>query len=324
MATVLDHVQNSLPRSSVYDFAQSTDIFVSQRFAEVYPDTNASDYSFATDKKITFMLSSPQKTQMCDLRSHYLKFILTTTDANGDDTGHNGIAEPISNIINQVVIRCGDTVVEDIRHYNNLNSCMQRILLGRAQKKSNWQSGWDLGEGDPESDTHAMNCLRAQAGGIGGQQYTLKLNMSGVMNAEVLQSMYYMPLMIDLYLEDPRKCGVSYSDGAQALTNYKISNVRICATILEVNPLYTKSFEEALLGSDGQRGIRFPIETFYNYYSDISGDKSYFIKVPKRFVRTIFSAPVVKAYELDGVRDAFKIQAGHETNKKGIIGIEIL
>jgi len=99
--TINDHVQNTLPRSSVYDFKTGSDLFISQTFAEIYPDTNANAYSYAGDKKITFMLSSPQKNQFCDLRSHYIKFNLTTNHAKA------AVAEPMANIIEQLVIRAG-------------------------------------------------------------------------------------------------------------------------------------------------------------------------------------------------------------------------
>ena len=104
--SINDHVQNTLPRSSVYAFKNASDLFISQRFAELFPDTNANNYSYAGDKKITFMLSSPQKNQFCDLRSHYIKFNLTLTDA-ADANQVSGIAEPMVNIIDQLVIRAG-------------------------------------------------------------------------------------------------------------------------------------------------------------------------------------------------------------------------
>ena len=103
--SINDHISNTLPRSSVYDFKMGSDLFVRQDFVEVYPDTNAREYSFNGDKKITFMLSSPQKNIFCDLRSHYIKFRLTLEDTNGTATG--GLAEPASNIVEQLIIRCG-------------------------------------------------------------------------------------------------------------------------------------------------------------------------------------------------------------------------
>jgi len=260
--TINDHVQNTLPRSSVYDFKLGSDLFISQQFAEIYPDTNANNYSYAGDKKITFMISSPQKNVFADLRSHFIKFNLTCEDSAAGAVA--GIAEPMANIIEQVVIRAGDTVIEDIRHYNNLNSAFQRTLLPRDSKTANWHQGWDAAEGDSTAADHAFNPTLAQGGCKSGQQYCIKLSLSGVMNNEVLQSCKYCPLMIDLYLADPRKVGIRYSNQATTLASYSISNVRLCLTLLETNPLYVKSFEEAMGGADGTKGIRWPFDTWWN------------------------------------------------------------
>ena len=229
------------------------------------------------------------------------------------------------NIIEQLVISAGDTVVEDIRHFNNLTSAFQRTLLGRDQKKANWQAGWDLTDSPVATvgaADHTANCAVDNGGGKSGKQYCIKLSLSGIMNNEVLQSMYYMPLMIDIYLADPRKVGIRYSDAAQGLGSYEVSNPRMCITILETNPLYVQSFVSAMGGSDGTKGIRFPFDTLYNYYRDVDGDIAYWIKIPKRFVRGIYSAPAIKARETNGQLDAFGYKSGQGNGNKGIVEIE--
>ena len=96
--SVNDHIQNTLPRSSVYSFAQGSDLFIRQDFAEIYPDNSAGagGYTYNGDKKITFILASPQKNMFSDLRSHAIKFKLQCTDTNGGNVA--GIAEPAERI----------------------------------------------------------------------------------------------------------------------------------------------------------------------------------------------------------------------------------
>ena len=73
-----------------------------------------------------------------------------------------------------------------------------------------------------------------------------------------------------------------------------------------------------MAGGDGTRGIRYPLDTFYNYYRDVDGDMAYWIKIPKRFCRGIYSSPAIKSRETDaGVADAFGYSAGEGNGNKG-------
>ena len=111
MDTVMDGVQNALPRSAVHDFHIGTGLFTGMRHAEIMADNGGSgEFKFSANKKITFQLSSPSKFEMIDLRSHFIKFDLELEDSKGGQDGCS-IAEPIESIINQVVIRAGDVVV---------------------------------------------------------------------------------------------------------------------------------------------------------------------------------------------------------------------
>ena len=142
--SISDHVQNGLPRSSVYDFVQGTgDIFIRSDDVEIMPSTNADTYSYNENKKISFELSNPSDNLYVDLRSHYIKFNIAVTDAGeeGDDGTSGGIAEPMANIVDELVIKCGDQTVEQIRHYNNLQSAFNRILIGDRSVKKNLLAG---------------------------------------------------------------------------------------------------------------------------------------------------------------------------------------
>lgn len=182
--TINDHIQNTLPRSSVYSFSQGSDLFIRQDFIEVYPDNSAGagGYTFNGDKKITFILASPQKNMFSDLRSHCIKFKLQCTDAAAGNIA--GIAEPAGESwIDSVVIRIGDQVVENIRYYNHLACSMRRTLMDRNCKKSNWIEGWDIQtatDAQFQTEDRTMNPTLANGGGVHNKEYIMKLNLSGI------------------------------------------------------------------------------------------------------------------------------------------------
>ena len=108
-----------------------------------------------------------------------------------------------------------------------------------------------------------------------------------------------MPLTIDIFLSDPRKCGIQFSDQAQALQSYNIIKPRLLITTLETNPLYVQSLVQAMVDKENP-GIRYPFDTWYNFQKDIDGDHEYFIKIPKKYVRGIYLAPHRRAAQNDG------------------------
>ncbi len=147
MSSILDHVEQAVPRATVYGAMRGSPVFIGKYFREVNPASNATDYQWSKgERRISFVVASPDKTIFNDLRSAYLKLDISgissssTADANGTIFK---ITEPASNFIERIVIKMNGTVIEDISRFDYLTSFFKRKLLTRDQKNARTREGWD-------------------------------------------------------------------------------------------------------------------------------------------------------------------------------------
>jgi len=142
MSSILDHVEQAVPRATVYGAMKGSPVFIGKYFREVNAASNAQSYSWTSgERKITFILASPDKTIFNDMRSAYLR--VDIADVTGTAVNKIKISEPASNIIGRIVIKMNGTVVEDISDFDRLQSFFKRSLLKREEKNARGREGWD-------------------------------------------------------------------------------------------------------------------------------------------------------------------------------------
>jgi len=310
MSSILDHVEQAVPRATVYGAMKGSPVFIGKYFREINPSSNATEYNYTGgERKITFIVASPDKTIFHDLRSAYLRFKIATLAAN------NKVSEPASNIFERIVVKMNGTVVEDISRLDYLTSAFKNKLLTREQKNARKREGYDyqvlkgktlaVAAGtDAGGSKFAYECdadgIRAvaenskfEASGKQGDELCIKLDMSGIMNVQQLLSGYYSPLEIELYIQDPNiSCELlsGASDGARA-SNIVIQNPRLCMEQIVMSPEYVSAFESALLSNSNAQGIQIPFSTYYTYSTDIKAtDQTFWVRKPVRYLRSIYWA----------------------------------
>ena len=75
MSSILDHVEQAVPRATVYGAMKGSPVFIGKYFREINPASNATEYRYGGgERRITFVVASPDKTIFNDLRSAYLRF----------------------------------------------------------------------------------------------------------------------------------------------------------------------------------------------------------------------------------------------------------
>ncbi len=141
MSSILDHVEQAVPRATVYGAMKGSPVFIGKYFREINPASNATQYDYTSgERRINIVVASPDKTIFNDLRSAYLRFDLSLPESNDK---HFKITEPASNFIERIVIKMNGTVVEDISRFDRLTSFFKRKLLTRSQKNARTREGWD-------------------------------------------------------------------------------------------------------------------------------------------------------------------------------------
>jgi len=145
MSSILDHVEQAVPRATVYGAMKGSPVFIGKYFREINPASNAPSYKWSNgERRISFVVASPDKTIFNDLRSCYLRLdvaLTSSSDAAGDNKVK--ISEPASNCIGRIVIKMNGTVVEDISDFDRLQSFFKRSLLKRDEKNARGREGWD-------------------------------------------------------------------------------------------------------------------------------------------------------------------------------------
>ncbi len=318
MSSILDHVEQAVPRATVYGAMKGSPVFIGKYFREINPASNSTKYDWKTgNRKITFVVASPDKTIFNDYRSAYLRFNLAEVSAvlaEGENqsafNNHFKISEPVSNIIERIVIKMNGTVVEDISNFDRLTSFFKRKLLTRDQKNARTREGYDYIRQTPSgsypviaANANATAALAVNEGAgdalgyitqtnvTGATRLCAKLDLSGIMNSQQLLSGYYSPLEIDLYLQDPRiavQAGSSRSATDSVCDNYTIEEPRLCIDQIVMSPEYVSAFEAALLANSSAQGIQIPFTTYYTYVQRIKGDATYWIRKPVRYLKAIY------------------------------------
>ena len=335
MSSILDHVEQAVPRATVYGAMKGSPVFIGKYFREVNPSSNATNYNYSNgDRRISFVIASPDKTVFNDMRSCYLRCNIQPVDVGGVAGQNTGLAEPASNIIERIVIKMNGTVVEDISRLDHLTSFFKRSLLTREQKNAREREGWaHYAQGDADTaDPQAQNgngCLVPAPRGSSGVRATgngryisglcLKLDMSGIMNVQQLLSGYYSPLEIDLYLQAPETCGVAYVDAAadNALANYVVQRPRLCIEQVVMSPEYVSAFEAALLANSSAQGIQIPFTTYYTYETDLNGtDVTFWVRKPVRYLKGVYWAALQNGQKVLANSDSyrFKRQRSNDEN----------
>ena len=144
MSSILDHVEQAVPRATVYGAMRGSPVFIGKNYVEIRPASNATTYQWSTgERTISFVVASPDKTAFYDMRSIYLKLNILDITADNNETDHAKISEPGSNFIERIVIKMNGTVVEDISRFDHLTSFFKRKLLTREQKNARQREGWD-------------------------------------------------------------------------------------------------------------------------------------------------------------------------------------
>ena len=315
MASILDHVEQSVPRSTVYGAMKGSPVFIGKYFREINPSSNQTTYDYTSgEKRIVFVVASPDKTIFHDMRSVYLRTKIECLSAldvsGGTSTGNVSVAEPASNIIERIVIKMNGTVVEDISRFDHLTSFFKRKLLSRDQKNARNREGWDFVTNDQDAARTAINSgLPGKRDGVlknatlnnANDELCLKLDLSGILKLQQLLSGYYSPLEIELYLQDPKLCGVransAYGNTIASgtvlatweCTKIKITNPRLCIDQIVMSPEYVSAFEAALLANSAAQGIQIPFQTYYNYTTDIENeDVTFWVRKPVRYLRSVY------------------------------------
>lgn len=318
MASILDHVSDKLPRNTIYGGLRGSNVCIGKYFRELYPSSNQTEYKYPSSKKISFVIASPDKLAWHDMKSMYLKFKLTNVlHAQGK------ISEPAgSAIINRIVVRMNGTVIEDISRYNHLNAFLKRKLLTRVQKNAKPEQGWDyvntmntsdLDDGTVVEDgtsVGAQNWIGADGAdptdnvdvrpskswmieprGMEGQTLCCSLDLAGILDCQTLLSGYYMPLEIDLFLEDPKVCGQlssSITDNARPVTSYGVTNPRLCIDQIILSPEYVSAFEAQMIAASGGPGIQIPFQSYYTFDTlESPGDTTFWVRKPVRYLRSV-------------------------------------
>ena len=318
MSSILDHVEQSVPRATVYGAMKGSPVFIGKYFREINPSSNQTTYNYRSgEKRISFVVASPDKTIFHDMRSAYLRVKIKAKQDATDATSRCSVAEPASNIIERVVIKMNGTVVEDISRFDHLTSFFKRKLLTRDQKNARNREGWDYISQDNSTNTRASVEGSAGSGNRVGKAHgiikdcvlnndndelCLKLDLSGIFNLQQLLSGYYSPLEIELYLQDPSVCGVRSSMGHNntECDVIEVINPRLCIDQIVMSPEYVSAFEAALLANSAAQGIQIPFQTYYNYSTDVQNDDvTFWVRKPVRYLRSVYFGAVANGAESD-------------------------